>query len=179
MRYGGVEIEKVSLLGTQLSFKNIEALYLGVWLLFIYFLWRYYQYYKKEGEANFWGEINQYINNESFSYIKSQANKQHPNIKHDGSDYFYNNLESYSILKFKGQITKLRPVEGTVDQTEYYIDKYLLTPFYIRSFLNTVFNTTQFTDYLLPFALSIFTVIYCSSGDWQGSLINTISAIFT
>ena len=62
LSFGGVKIEEVGALGTKLVFQRKDALYLGIWVIYAYFFFRYYQYVREEPDLGiskaFWAKVN-------------------------------------------------------------------------------------------------------------------------
>ncbi|MCK4837309.1 MAG: hypothetical protein KAS94_00825 [Desulfobulbaceae bacterium] len=67
LRFGGVTISKVALLGTEFSFQNIQALYAAIWLAYFYFLLRFYQYFMQETDKGIVEEFNKKLDGLCFT----------------------------------------------------------------------------------------------------------------
>lgn len=169
-----LKLDTISILGNSFSIENNKNVEFLFWVLFVYFLIRYYQYFKVVDNNEFlsvlYSSMDKYVARAAFNkFKKSDFNdliEQNP----DGSNFKYA-LEDFSIssrhqwrwdIRISGSRTwKLgtgagssgfRKLECTVTNTQ------LLWP-KLKSYFVVYFKTPHVTEYSLPFVLSIITVI--------------------
>lgn len=178
LRFGGVQIEKVALLGTELSFDNIEALYAGIWVAFLYFLIRYYQYFRQEPNLKiakeFWAEMNI----RSSARLRVEAIKQHPASENYGGEFQFSELKKISAFIRQGTIVGRQDEYGSHALVSYSTDIRKYVPQLLLAGIHVVAHTSMITDYLLPFLVALFALLYGFTGCWEGSLWNVLHALF-
>jgi len=174
LKFSGAEISKLSLLGLNFDgFQNPTAIYFFVWLLWLYFLVRYYQYYIREGVQLFVTEVSGVFNDLCEKPIQVEVKKYFPN----STEYF----QSYTDLRrrnwqYIGQ-SEYNDEGYKVENYSFNFPRWKLFVHEVKSILHAFLNIPTFTDYLLPYVLALFTLIYCVTG-WQGSLVNSIKLIY-
>ena len=74
LKYAEIEITKFSILGIEFSsFKNPNSVYVAIWIAWIYFAVRYYQYFLQEGFPNLKNVYAQVLENKSVKKIDSES----------------------------------------------------------------------------------------------------------
>lgn len=176
LRFGGVSVEKVSLLGTELHFDNIQALYAAVWVFFIYAFIRYYQYYQQENNKGissvFWGKMNALC----VFKLRNRAVFEFPSCEKYGGDFQFSELKRVGIFKREGGVIVDQDESGKIFSEKYEVNILSFTREYFLSFVHLNINASPVTDYILPFIFAVFSFAYGVSGEWQGSLVSIISA---
>lgn len=177
MKYGGVVIAKTTLLGTEINFTNILAIFLALWLIWLYFCIRYYQYFMQEGLPKIRFSINDMLTEKCRIKIKSIVISKHPNIEEGSSQMF-----DYNILKKTNWFTILfigrEPIKndafGKKQEFNMEINIWELWKEFLKSYCQVFFNQSVITDYIFPILFGVFTFIYCNFGNWDGRVLNLI-----
>jgi hypothetical protein len=162
LKFAGVEISKLSFLGLDFSeLKNPSAFYLLIWVVYFYFTFRYYQYFWQEGKSRL------------LSYYRSDTNqciidKAWTNAREDKSCGIFRSYEPNTIAELEDNDWKYRADYTKEDGTMIVLNKTLLKRERVkcraRVIIHLTFNTSIFTDYILPFLLAIAVLSYCSTG---------------
>lgn len=106
MKYGGVSITKTSVLGSEIQFSNTSSIFFGVWLLWIYFFIRYYQYFMQEGLQRISIALHATVTEKCRPKIRSLVTSQHPNVEKFPQTFDYyglikDELEGYAICRVR------------------------------------------------------------------------------
>lgn len=174
MKCGGMTINKMSIFGAEIVLSNISVVYIFIWLIWGYFLIRYYQYFMQKGFAETNRVFKDMINKRCSSKIEELVRASDPSL---------GQLEGemrYCILKKASWTTRLFIGEARNDRSLYEPMKQIEVPISVRavwkeimfSIFRVLVNHTVATDYLLPIFLALFTFTYCNYGNWQGNLFN-------
>jgi len=172
IQFSKVKIESVTFLGIKFSeaFGNPKSIYVALWILFFYFLTRYYQYFMQEGihklNDTFYQILNQEIIDISEKIIKNIHKKAEifgyiDLKKHENKD-----LDISFQYPDENQNGKIKIEKTNISSTEIYYRKG-------KSFIKIIFNTSAFTDYVFPLILALLAVYYCFNNG-EVSLINAI-----
>lgn len=176
LRYGGVSIKSVSLLGTELIFNNIQALYASTWILFFYYLIRYYQYFRQETQRPFHNYFWARFDSLSQRALKRRALKLSPNtLREYSGDFLVSQLERHSLLSWRGQTVVGQSELGDYKRQYYQVKPILFLPQAARATLSAALNTSAATDYFFPYALSFAAFWYGFAGPWEGSFCSAFS----
>lgn len=173
LRAGAVKLTTISIAGNSVTVENPQGFYAIVWIIFAYLFLRYYQYIRQERElgilATFSDKVNDLTNAKLREYVKKKASEgvDVPSLR-------FMNLDS-SPPYFVRNLRLNKPPQGTETIN---INLFHFTPDLVRALMHVLFNTSKFTDYILPFALSGVALLYGSFGPWEGSLLNVLRALF-
>ena len=179
MKYGGIVITKTTLFGTEIQFANISAIYLALWLIWLYFCMRYYQYFMQEGVWKIRFSLNDMLTEKCRGKIKSLVTAKHPDAQGSSQMFDYNILKKvnwYSIL-FIGQEPIKNDVYDQSKKFEMNIPIWLLWKEIMKSYYHVFFNQSIMTDYVFPVLFALFTFTYCNLGNWDGKILNLIQKI--
>ncbi len=177
-KFSKLEISKFSILGVQFnSFESPESVYVALWVCWVYFLFRYYQYFCQEGLPKFIAVYVDLLNDMCKLKIDRVVLKQHP--MKTGNKINFTTLKSWSWV-YHGQEDNIENGLHGVNISNFEMPfpmRYLYLEI-ILSFLHVCFNRSAFTDYIFPVLISVFVVIYCSVG-WAGSLIGAVLHLYS
>lgn len=176
LRFGGVTVEKVGAMGLELNIANRAALYVGLWMLFLYFLIRYYQYFMQESNHGIRTEFLSKMDALCLTELRKIAQRQHPIPLEELSGTFQFSKLSGSGLQRKGEMVIGRDSVGGFLNGPYYVNVLKLLVQAARAGIHVVFNRPAVTDYLLPFAVAAVALLYGGSGAWPGALCSVLSA---
>ena len=162
LKFAGVEISKLSFLGLDFEeLKNPSAFYVLIWVAFIYFALRYYQYFCQEGKTKF---FHSYI----ISLDQSIINKARSNAREDKGSGELRIFEPSTSQELEDNDWKYEATYKKADGTKVIVGKVLEKKERVKCRVNTIinltFHTSAVTDYLLPFFFAIGALIYCSFG---------------
>lgn len=168
----GIEVKKINLFGNELDIINPEWVNWALWIGLIYWGYRYYTYFLKQdtGFGNeFWGRMDKRIVKQAVHIVlknperkdkisedkktaMKKASLNEHSITYRKIDRYIVNISTFNLDKNGSFITVKIKVSGHIN---YWIA--------VKSMFNLLFNTTIFTEYILPFilfAISIFILLY-------------------
>lgn len=196
LKFGGVSLEEVSLLGASFKISNTKAIYVGLWAILLYSLIRYYQYFRHESLESFLNEYQHLI----IRYFQPKFQKLVEN--HIAPDTLaktdplsqrqlalpeYSNAHKVSMFRrrFKHKTTivqqdkrysesSLTNTMNTSSQKEidFEFSTLRFSWLWIKVIFHFVFNTPFVFEFIFPFVLIVTTIVYCSIGNWEGSPFN-------
>lgn len=175
LSFGGVEIQEVGALGTKLVFAKKDALYIGLWSIFFYFLFRYYQYFLEEenrGIADaFWAKVNA----SSFETLRHMAADQH-SLKLDqlAGTFLFSQLQKKSRFVRVGTVVTGRDSYGSSTNSEYTVNAIRFIPTLIFASVFVTLNRSALTDFVLPFLVAVAALLAGFSGSWEGALCKVV-----
>lgn len=167
-----IEISKINVFGNEIVLKNPETILITLWAAFFYWLVRYYQYFRDINDKGFKTKFHEKIEKISskIAFKKlMEKKKDDAYISKDGKRVRNIIPSIYKINKYK-----LTFIKGTVEYlVEKNIDgfgsvdyaaidlslKDLFLPTLLSGF-HVIFNTRLATEYLLPFCISSFPILY-------------------
>lgn len=172
IKYGGISINKISVFGVEILFSNISAIFLALWLIWFYFAFRYYQYFRQEGVRKLNISYVDMMNNKCREKLKKIVTSDHPNlVKGNRQQFDYNILImkklNWHTIVFQGQ-DKTNDQENV--EFEMHIKMWSLWKEVLTSFYQLMVNQSIVSDYIFPIAFAIFTIIYCNLNDWPGRI---------
>jgi|SRR6478736_149551 len=193
LKYGGVKVEQVSFLGTSFSFENSHAIFLGLWIILFYSIFRYYQFFRHESWGHVQSEfrtIQDRVYHKKFMKLLRKAAL--PRILasdsirakahyHGDPRYFSGLKKGVFSRRYNFQVPTVEfDVDDRKDDLRIYTENvafeyHLLKHFWwqtIRASWHYTFNTPFFFEFLFPFLLLAGTIIYCGFTNWEGSLIH-------
>ena len=156
--YSGVNISKINIFGIEFSTPDHDSIMNTLWLIWLYFLIRYYQYLKAEPSEGAMQLLKTKFNGLCFNVIFGHLNSVCPGKVQVG-DCSVLQLERNGFFRFVFPIKKYEPVEDkqVVISREDIPIKILLCPA-IKSCWHVVAHSTKFTDNILPYLIAIITV---------------------
>ena len=170
IKFSGVQIQELIFLGINFgTLENPQAIYVGIWILYFYFLVRYYQYYMQEGRAKLQDAIN--------AIIEPKLQRIAMNICSQTSEdatYEPGNLLSMRHAKWVLKITYKHhyDVSGESQRSvkRVAITRPQLIGSYGGSILYVILNRSEATDFVLPFLVAALAFGYCFAGAESGLL---------
>lgn len=173
MKYGGITINKISVLGVEIVLTNVSVIYLSLWLVWFYFSFRYYQYFMQEGVNKIKGSFIDVMNNKCKVRLKKIVSSAHPNFYRNNQQFDYNILcmkkpNWYTILFLGHEGTQNNEPSGF----KMNIKMWLLWKEIFSSCSHMVINKSVISDYLFPIIFAVFAVIYCNISEWPGQITN-------
>ena len=167
MKFGEVTITKITSSGLQMEIENINAIYTLLWMMWVYFLIRFYNQYRLEGlyllrEA--------WRNSGDHTPIKELINaiRSKPGLENYDFDH------PYSLIERDGKKYKLRITERDPETDFVEISSSMAWKYRFKAIKYLLKNHTQILDQWFPLALSFITLIYCNITRWDGSILKLI-----
>ena len=162
--FANVEIGTLSFFGSNMVIGNPKAAYSFIWLAWLYFLVRYYQYFRAEDNLGLKNEFSLFFDFRFAKKLHDYLSNKYPDKNFSYVDTNFNKLKNKSMFSMTYQHEVHKPVEGltVVDFSE----DISITFFFwliIKSIFHVIMHTPKVTDYILPFVIafgSIITNIY-------------------
>jgi hypothetical protein len=175
-KFAGVKIEKLSLLGMDFGeLGNPQSLYTGIWALFIYFVFRFYQYFMQEGlirlQQAYYYSFETVVKNTIQRHVKQKYPGCHPQINQvsilESNNWKYS-IQSPPVNDGMGGNTAKKIIE-IFPKKDILICK-------VITIIKMFFNQSVITDYVLPVAFALLIFVYCFTGG-EYSLVNAIQSL--
>lgn len=149
--YGSAELSfpELNIFGNKVQIDNPKVVTFAIIVAFIYFLWRYYTACREiDGVSQFFGACQMWATDRARLYVI----RKHvvPN------DDKYRSAELIKGGREELTFRLRRQDDGLPEETVKVRERYWL--YQLVSFVPTSLNTSNFTEYLLPFALSAIAV---------------------
>lgn len=178
---------KVTMLGVQFEFPQVDKLYIALWMFLAYNIIRYYQYYRHDGLAflrNGWKmswttAFSQKIRElatpkieEHSGYMDSEEAKRgdsmnlscNPESLKSDSLFCYEYNSGIIDMNTRKHITLRFPKYKFIRET-------------IKAIGHFLRNRPQFLDVQFPFLYVGFAILYCNTGCWDGNLVKIANLI--
>lgn len=160
LKYGEINFTKVSFIGFDLTISNPDALILTLWIAFIYFLWRYFQYFFGDGLSRFISAFKSTQNKNCNKKIRELVVKKYPKLK--GLN-FEENYSSYEENNWKNQYVGKNEPHVNIEINPRELKKCKCYSYFYFFIINNAFS-----DYILPFVLALYVFIfYWGSYFWE------------
>ncbi|WP_109831925.1 hypothetical protein [Reichenbachiella versicolor] len=181
LAFSRVEITKFNLLGLGLEITEISRFYIGLYCIYIFFVWRYFTKLQKEEVRK---GFTKYIKDKIHAYFKSNWSKHFKEtIEIDGFEEklsFKNiglGIDPVSLLKIKIDGYYSSNEKGHTETIEIGLIKILGFRVYVWQFLKYSFLKDKFGDVYFPIVLiAIFVYLFACYGDWQGGFSQIINS---
>ena len=179
LAFADAEINKINFLGIALDLEG-EKVYMGIFLIYIYFIWRYLTKVNVPGE--FW--------NKYFDYYRVKASKRFKKAKYFDKVNKIDGIQLEGFLEGELQIQKLSVTSQNRSFLNLQLDwsyntqddsrirtvssKKKVTPFYpILLFIWFCLRYDKFGDFLFPLIPVLLNLgFFLFNEDWQGSIHN-------
>lgn len=147
--YGDVEIPEINILGNQIVFGEADKLQNILIIVWLYFYYRYYVYFKDIRDGGYSGNFHGHLENNVKKEILEKV-KDIPNATHNVNIYY--RYKDY----WTGKVELGIGDSGLMKQTEdIKIEGWLFLKCKIKAHLATFFKTRYFTEYGLPFFVGL------------------------
>jgi hypothetical protein len=147
--FAKVSIAKVSILGTELVVGDARVLHIFAWVVWAYFLLRYYQYLMLEGDLMLIATARGRFESKAMPYVMKLIGKQSLTGKINFTRKFI--FWKYSVLE-RVQTNKFGYDKETHSGRVPFLRSIL---WWANGFLYLILHTPKATDHLLPFALAV------------------------
>ena len=177
LSFGNASIKEISIAGIKLNFaENVSFAYRIIWMIWGYFLYRYFIYFMEEGRRklrSYWElEFEQTIN----KYIRKKVYEQYekPN---EGSGFSYYSTKRNNMV-YQGQVfvkklnESTHEEEDTVENISLPLALPIIYLYQVKAFLKFLILRSVVTDYVFVFVFSAVVVAVSEMSNWKGSLSN-------
>lgn len=152
--FADIKIKQVGWMGTSIEVGNPAALTFIIWVVWLYFLLRYYQYWNSEKDANVMADLRGVTEGRVRQYLKAKYGEG----KFSGGSMA--DLVRVSVFKWVYENEEYNPTRGAYSEAESYdVPIGLLMWWSLAVFFNYCFHKKHMSDHMLPFALAISAVI--------------------
>lgn len=162
LKYSQIKIEQFTILGIQFKyFENPNAIFVALWLIWTYLLFRYYQYFMEEGKSKIQDNFIQIFQKKAKEKIQKKANEKYDEYKLEHTSNVFLNK---SIVKY------ICPIKGNPDGCNIEMSIKEFKGEIFKTLISLLINKSIITDYLFPIIFAIIIMIYCIYG-WNGAII--------
>jgi len=156
-----VEVSKINLFGIEVNTPNPDSLMIVLWIIWGYFLVRFYQYSRVESASGIVAEFMKMVDSMGARVLVDCIIKKHPEYKLVLEDYSFFFLQRKSFLKWDLPVMQYDSVKG--EKIEVYREKVglsLIFPPVFKAGWHVFMHTPRVTDYAFPYALAMVTIVY-------------------
>lgn len=168
-----IEIHKISILGNEVLFKNPESILIILWVALIYWLVRYYQYFRDIGEkgfgTSFYVRLSAFAKKIAFKEVRKKYKKNN-SFSAPGSDAVFEifpreyRIYETSLRRIRGDVefvvSSNKGRSGTIGKDSVIVEfPKLIMPIALSVF-HVIFHTRLVSEYILPFCVSFSPIIY-------------------
>ncbi len=149
--FADIQIGKVSILGTNLIIGNPDIIHYFMWIMWTYFLIRYYQYFvqeeNKQIKDTFNDKFKEFTSSKTCNYFKE---------KHNIEDNRYKEckLEKIGFLSWNYVYCIYNPVVGNEEKIREICPIHIVVFSFVYSIFCVTVNTSKVTEYIFPFLLA-------------------------
>ena len=162
--FSQVKITKVSVLGTELFIGNAQVLMACAWILWAYFLLRYYQYWCAEPESYVRAAFSERLDHYARSYTKAKP-VQEPTY---GQVYDNYKIARVGFAKWTYTVqTYDVSTSGLADGPTHRLPLWRMVLWWVRASAYVCFQTPHATDHVLPFVLALAAPITAIATAWH------------
>jgi len=159
--YTNVEISKISIFSIVFRAPKPDELMSVLWLIWFYFLVRYYQYLVVEPAIGIKIEFARKFALLCSNVFLKRFIEKYAECNLNITDFSPNNLKRKSFLEWELPIDIYDPIKGKkVEYEKEIVRIHLMAPSFIKSAWYVFMHTPRFTDYAFPFILAVLTGIY-------------------
>jgi hypothetical protein len=156
----GAKLEKVSVLGNELTAARPLALAIGAWIVWAYLLVRYLQYLGAEGNLG----ITDAIDEKMLGYVKS-ARSLTPLVDEIGQQPYWV-LAPVAPLRWKVTLQHYSPESSSVLESVHEITFLSGLWWRLRAIVSVSWRTPKVTDYVLPLMLAALALAVAVGVHW-------------
>ena len=158
--YTDVHISKINIFGIEFTAPKPETLITVLWLIWLYFLIRFYQYLRVEPASGIKAEFTRLFSSSGAQTLIRYVTYDNPDYKLVTSDCAPHLLIRKSLLKWELPIRIYDPSKGEkIEVKRVIVGAPLIVPPAIKSAWHVLMNTPRVTDYIFPFILAFVTII--------------------
>jgi hypothetical protein len=168
----GATLEKVGLAGFEMKFTRPAAIFFSLWLVFVYYIYRYYVYFVATGASRLLGQFRDASLKNLQARLFQTAQRDHGFGISLEANLNWQTAWAPKLTLLIGHPAVQDPLGQPIQKKEQYelhLSRAKRLLVLSRVWLKILWNDTVVTDYAFPFVLAIFTLLYASNRDWQGS----------
>ncbi len=174
MKYAGLTVEKITIFGSEMTLTNPEAIFVLAWLIWGYLVLSFLQYFFQQDKSKL-----RYALNHSLTFACGY--KMAKIITEDSGVPIQNPIEYAHLRKtgtcrrlFKDKVRRGSPPEEKEIEFEFDLRNFKWE--LVKAAGDFIVKKSATFEYILPFAVILFTLVYCNLGVWRGTLINIINS---
>lgn len=153
--FADIKIEQVGWMGNSIEVGNPAALSLIIWIVWLYFLLRYYQYWSSEKDAKVLDDLGQLVQVRVFEYCEAKYQFPRNRLWNEGAI-----LKRTRVFKWVCEVNEYDPVnEEVIIMDRFPIPIRLLMWWSAIQFFSYCFHKKHMSDHVLPFALAICALV--------------------
>jgi len=180
LSFGNASIKEIAIAGIKLNFaENILFVYKIIWMIWGYFLYRYFIYFMDEGRPQLSSHWDREFEGELGDYIRSKVYEKYkkPN---EGCGYSYYHTKRNNMI-YQGEIYVEKFDESTqkkeekIEHISMPIDSSIVYYYQFKAFLKFSLLRPVVTDYVFVFIFSAAVVVVSEISNWDGSLFNVFA----
>ena len=164
MHFSQANINAASLVVLQVTFGRPEAVIYFLWLLQVYFLVRYYQYFRQEQDLKILDEFYEKLRTLTFQKIHRMKLNVYPNTEKYGGEYDFRNMKKVGLCAREVECQVRVETTGIAEERTCNVDIRNFSAGAILAWLHVILNTTYITYYFLPFIVA-FTAMWIKRDD--------------
>lgn len=154
--HSGAKLGMATLLGMQITFDNPNAVITFLWVFQVYYLFRYYQYFRQEPDLQIRKEFFDRLLGRTHQKIHALKNIAFPGLDDYAGNYDFRSMKSLSRWMRSVNAVARRNEIGEIERDEFVIDVRQFWLDGLLSAIHVVLNRSYITDYFLPFMLAFF-----------------------
>lgn len=151
--FAAIKINQIGWMGTSIEVGNPVALSVIIWMVWFYFLVRYYQYWSEDKSSYIWIDLTEMVRFKAHVYC-SEKHGIDKNTSWNGTA----SLERKRLFSWHAIAIKERGANEKPERKNYSIPILLLMWWSLAAFVTYCVNKKHVTEHLLPFALAIVAV---------------------
>ena len=174
MMLAEVQASKITLGGASFEkFGNPKAVFIFLWASWSYFFYRFILYFIEDE----WSKCKHKLSDSYHYFLNKKYRKLLIRSGYDIrlDDFSYSQLKHNDFRCLIEMQYDPRAKSRKNEEIQFYKRQFLITK--LKFYIHFLFLTTIFTNYFLPFLISIFTLIFALKSDWEGA-ITKISSFF-
>ncbi|MFD2312017.1 hypothetical protein ACFSKX_16440 [Microbulbifer halophilus] len=173
--YAEVNISKLTFAGMSFSnFGNASAIYYFLWVIWAYFLYRFFVFFIEDERDTFVKIWQREFNSRGSKKIfKILSNEESDLNQGCGYDYYLAKKNNWS-LNFQVYVSDGNDPPRVENKSRQFKRSEIFSS-EIASFVYFSLLTPVLTNYLLPVLLSLFVIIVCGFGQWDGALLQVFT----
>jgi hypothetical protein len=164
----GLRIDEINVLGTKVSLGSPWWITFALWVLWGYFLIRFYQYFRSIPDKGFWTayerQMKEAITRSAFKHFKKRFVEEEENRKSDfklREASFTLNYPKQRTIKLDVSIAQKKETGGMVGLSTSHEEDFTSTAFLwakIKSTVHVIVSTHVASEYFLPFLFALLPI---------------------
>ena len=160
--------------GTSLEVSQHRYLYLAIWFVWWWFLYRYYQYYAKEGASKVRTAVQEHFRNVLLQKLNREVRAEQPGKRPTDDGYrSYESVGCFHRFRVCAElaITRCDQSGGHQQLRDWeQIEPGVFFLEFVGTYIHFLVRRTEFSDYWFPLVFAAIVFVYSYFlGSWEGS----------